>query len=167
MKKKIVYTEHFAKIELTQGYWAEIDFCDVDTVSENSWHVIKTKFGVYAATKEKLPDGRRTSVYMHRKIMKPSAGMEVDHKDHNGLNNRRGNLRVCTRSQNQMNTRILTNNKSGLKGAYWCQTRGRWLSAINLNGKGKFLGYFDTKEEAHEMYVKYAKGRSLEFFCEG
>lgn len=74
----------------------------------------------------------------------------------NALDNRRANLRLATKSQNQMNRRIQRNNTSGFKGVHLFKRTGKFRAYIMVQGKEKHLGYFATAEEAHVAYVKAA-----------
>ena len=78
----------------------------------------------------------------------------VDHRDLNRANDRWGNLREATHSQQHANTRGQM--PPGLKGAHWNRFRGHWQSYIKVNGKSLFLGRFETPEEAHRAYVAAA-----------
>lgn len=80
------------------GKFAMVDDEDYDFLIKYKWHVTTSPHNIYASHSSK---GKRIS--MHRLLMNPPSGMQVDHKDHNGLNNQKSNLRVCTKSQNQMN----------------------------------------------------------------
>ena len=85
-------------IALTQGFVALVDDEDFDRVSAFKWSATKTKTNVYAVRKVQTPLGRTTSQLLHRFIMEvTNPRVQVDHKDHNGLNNQRDNLRpgVC------------------------------------------------------------------------
>lgn len=90
-------------------------------------------------------------VYVHGSIPE---GMEVDHIDVDPSNNALANLRLATSSQQKMNKRVQSNNRSGLKGAYYhaCRKGKKWRSQIKTDQGLKFLGYFDTAEEAHAAY---------------
>lgn len=93
-------------------------------------------------------------VYMHGGIPE---GMEVDHIDCDPSNNRISNLRLATSSQQKMNKRVQSNNRSGLKGAFYhaCRKGKKWRSQIKTAEKKLvFLGYFDTALEAHEAYAQ-------------
>ena len=101
-----------AFVELTQGYEAKIDIDDVLIISKHSWCAV-------------VVDGKRiyawssSAGYMHRSIMSPPEGMDVDHEDHNGLNNQRSNLRVGTRGQNMENRRGANKNSAtGIRGVH-------------------------------------------------
>lgn len=100
-------------------------------------------------------------VYVHGSI---PDGMEVDHIDCNPSNNRIDNLRLATSSQQKMNKRVQSNNRSGLKGAYYHDAHKgkKWRSQIKVDGRYRFLGYYHTPEEAHAAYAEAAK----EFFGE-
>ena len=83
----------------------------------------------------------------------------VDHKDLDGLNNRWTNLRPATKSQNGANTRIPQTNSTGFKGVS-TSYHGRFRATIRVDGRQKWLGYYDTPEEAHEAYCVAAVARS-------
>jgi hypothetical protein len=73
-------------------------------------------------------------------------GMDIDHIDRNRSNNRIENLRVVTRSQNIEN--------KNTRGCYYQKERNKWSASIKVNGKRKFLGRYDTEQEAHQVYVE-------------
>lgn len=99
--------------------------------------------------------GRR--ILMHRLIMNAPQGMVVDHINHNGLDNRRHNLRVVTPTENLGNRRRNKNNTSGYKGIYYEPLRGKWRATIRHNSKIYRLGRFDTATEAARAYDEKAK----------
>ncbi len=82
---------------------------------------------------------------MHRVILDCPSNLEVDHKNHNGLDNRRSNIRVVTRSQNQHNKTI---NSKKVTGVYFDEKTGKWRASIGLNGKRFHIGYFTLKKDA-------------------
>jgi hypothetical protein len=93
---------------------------------------------------------------MHRLIMNAPIGYDVDHINHNGLDNRRCNLRVCTRTQNQANSKP-RKKSSKYKGVSWSNSENKWRAFIRINGKGKTIGRFDSELDAAEAYNNEAK----------
>jgi hypothetical protein len=78
----------------------------------------------------------------------------VDHRDGDGLNNRRSsNLRIATRGQNAANAKLRADNTSGFKGVTLHRVSGKWQAYINANGRRHSLGYFETPEEAGAAYA--------------
>lgn len=83
---------------------------------------------------------------MHRLILKPKQGQEVDHIDHNGLNNTRANLRVVTHSENQKNR-----NRPNPNGFKWIARLGnKWMARAPIGQKRVYAGLYPTKEDAHK-----------------
>lgn len=148
-----------AHLTLTRGYVAMIDACDAQDVGRYAWAARVTPWGVYAARFSARPE--RALVWLHRHLLCAPKGLLVDHKDGDGLNNRRSNLRLATYGQNAMNSRPRKGSKSGLKGAYWWD--GRWFSAIQVGGVKRHLGFFRSAEEAHAAYCRAAKELHGEF----
>jgi hypothetical protein len=93
--------------------------------------------------------------YMHRLIM-GAEELEVDHRDHDGLNNRRTNLRLSTHAQNCWNRRLPCTSTTKLKGVRWNATTQRYRASITANGKTRHLGSFNSDYEAGEAYDKAA-----------
>jgi hypothetical protein len=85
------------------------------------------------------------------------------HIDRDKTNNNLLNLRFCSHSENQRNHEIQRNNTSGYKGVSWSNKAKKWLSQIQINRKGTFLRYFNTKEEAYEAYKKASQEYHGEF----
>jgi hypothetical protein len=137
-------------ILLTNGDVALIDDQDYDRVAEFKWFKWSPYKGIwYACRTEK---GReRKLILMHRfiiNVLDPSR--MIDHRDGNGLNNTRSNLRECSHLENMRNRKMHSNNKSGYRGVWRFK---RWFRAgIQLNGKRISLGYFDDAIEAAKAY---------------
>ena len=91
------------------------------------------------------------AVYMHRMIV--GGEKEIDHINRNKRDNRRLNLRFCTRSQNNANKR----KESGFVGIRWEQDRRKWLARIGYNGRTINLGRYEDEREAALAYDKAAK----------
>ena len=103
---------------------------------------------------------RNTMQYMHRVIMNVKEGEEVDHKKtgiKNISDNRKKNLRICTKSQNQYNQGLAKNNTSGFKGVSYMKNKNKWRAEISINNKNKYLGLFATAKEAAKAYKEAAK----------
>ena len=145
------------EIPLTQGQVALIDDENYKLVSQYKWHAHwnKDTKSYYAATNVKK-EGGRTLLLMHRLIMNAQKGEQVDHINHDTIDNRKENLRLCTNSQNQHNKGKRIDNTSGLKGVSRYKPSGKWQARIQLNGKQIHLGRFLTPEEAYEAYCKAA-----------
>lgn len=107
----------------------------------------------YVATRR---SGQRSErVYLlHRIIMNCPDHLVVDHINHDKKDNRRENLRICTRSQNNKNIKKanLPNASSQFKGVRWHKGDEKWNARIQVNGEGIWLGNFDTEIAAAEMY---------------
>jgi hypothetical protein len=100
-------------------------------------------------------------IYLHRMLIDAPRGKLVDHVNGDTLDNRKENLRVCTKSENSRNQKGRA--VSGLKGAYFHKKNQKWHSSIRVGTKTINLGYFDTAEEAHRAYCKAAKEHYGEF----
>lgn len=145
------------RIKLTQGKFALISDADFSKVSRHKWHAEKGSSGVYyAATDIRLADGKRKTLRMHKLVLEVPTGFEVDHKDGDGLNNQRSNLRQATRAQNMHNTKAKGPIHKGI--TFQKRLNGRpWQARIAHEGKQVHLGYFPTAEEAASVYDKAAR----------
>lgn len=101
---------------------------------------------------------------MHREIINPPTGMMVDYIDHDGLNNQKSNLRLCTKSQNMRNRRgAQKNSASGIRGVVLQKRTGRWLANIQFDGKLIFLGVYTSIADAASAYAAANKKYFGEF----
>jgi hypothetical protein len=94
---------------------------------------------------------RSGTVLMHRSIMGEPDG-DVDHRNRNKLDNRRRNLRLATRSQNMHNRGVQSNSRSGIKGVCWDPKRKKWRATIQVDGRYRQIGRFETREAASMAY---------------
>jgi hypothetical protein len=96
--------------------------------------------------------GRKKKYLLHRVIYFVYYGIDpkdiVDHRDGDTINNRPDNLRIVSSTVNQRNQKMQSNNTSGFTGVYWNTSRNKWIAQISINGKMKYLGSFDSIEEA-------------------
>jgi hypothetical protein len=112
----------------------------------------KRKWYVWANGKDS--DGKPITIHLHRYIMNPPEGLQVDHFDGDSLNNTRQNLRIVTQSQNQQNRQSARrDSKTGIRGVSF--SNGRWIAYAQVNGKRKHLGSFNTAKEAEDCVVKF------------
>ena len=140
------------KIPLTQGKFAVVNDKDFTELSKFRWVAQKARRTWYAWRRA---EGLKC-IKMHRQIMNPPDDMEIDHKDGDGLNNTRTNLRICTRTQNSMNRPPFSNNTSGFKGVMWNKRAKKWKAQIHISGRSTFLGYYSCIIEAAKAYNKAA-----------
>lgn len=159
--REILFEGNIARVPLTRGYEAIIDAEDVPLIQGRSWCAVKGLSGIIYA---KSSVGRHGALYMHRVIAGSPISKITDHKDGNGLNNRRSNLRVCGYSQNAANKKARASSSSGLKGVCWDKNSGKWQATIRVNGRETYLGQYATKEEAHAVYVVAGNAAYGEFF---
>jgi len=143
-------------ISLTRGKEAIVDDEDYDELNKYKWCTDCTN-GIWYAVRAKGKYPRRKQIKMHREIMNAPSDKCVDHINHDGLDNRRNNLRVCTHSENLRNCRMHKNNKSGLIGVSWDKINKKWVAHISKNNKEIHIGNFDNKEDAGIAVDKKAK----------
>lgn len=104
------------------------------------------------------------TVYLHRLIMNPPRGKEVDHINGNRYDNRRSNLRLCTRSQNNANWKGKHRpGSSKYRGVCWRKDTKKWKAEVQLNGKTTNIGCFDSEVEAAKAYDSVAQRLFGEF----
>lgn len=152
------------KIPLTQGKFAIVDAEDYERLNQHKWYAYKTKHTFYARRNERCGVNKQRTVIMHVDIMKPKLGFEIDHKTHDGLDNRKCNLRAVTKSQNQMNRRIVTSTSSAYKGVHWAKRDKVWIAQIRINKTTVRVGSYKDEIEAavaydnaaHEHFGEYA-----------
>lgn len=92
-------------IPLNPKMFAVVDRSDFDTLMKFKWHARKQRGGFVYAVRKMLVGGKERRVKMHNDIAIPPEGFVVDHRDHDTMNNRRSNLRVCTSGENSRNGR--------------------------------------------------------------
>lgn len=139
-------------VPIATGEQALVDEEDYDHVSRYNWVM------VHGAATTWIGAGK---INMHNMIMKTRT--MIDHVNRNRLDNRKGNLRRATTSQNNANSKIRRNNKAGFKGVNLHKQSGLWRARITVERKEISLGYFETAAEAAHAYDNGARNFFGEF----
>lgn len=132
---------------------------DLDTVVQHRW-VAMTVDGITYATTRVVGD-RETAVLMHRLILGAGLGEMVDHASGNGLDNRRGNLRLANPSTNAFNS-VRKRSISPFRGVFQTKNSG-WRASICVGGKTRIIGLYETAVEAAKSYDREARMAHGEF----
>ncbi len=153
----------FRRIPLTRGKFAIVDPEDYPWLALFRWHA-HTGSATFYAVRHK-PGSRKKLIWMHREVLGVPHWLCVDHINHNGLDNRKANLRPATKSQNSRNKRLgRKNTSSKYRGVHWHRRFGKWQAAIRINRKPIHLGYFKNETEAAKAYDAAAKKYDEQFF---
>ncbi len=132
-----------------------VDDEDFEFVNRYKWSIFK--HGKYNSRMYAVNCSERT-IRMHRFIIGDACiGMDIDHINCNGLDNRKANLRICSRFQNNGNRRKQTSTSSRYKGVWWHKQCEKWGANIGLNNKMIYIGIFNTEIEAAIAYNNKAK----------
>jgi flagellar basal body P-ring protein FlgI len=153
------------RIKLTQGKYTTVDNEDFERINQFKWYAHYRNGNWYAIRNTKRINSKQTLIRMHRFIMNCPKKLEIDHISHNTLDNQKVNLRICTRSQNNMNRKIQQKREtsSKYKGVSWHKSNKKWEAQIKLNGKNIYLGIYKIEVEAARAYDKKAKELFGEF----
>lgn len=163
IEKSVHLEDETTKIPLTQGLWAIIYTIHFHLVCNYTWSATKGN-NTYYATTNITEEGIHTSLHMHRLIMDAPEGSLIDHEDQDGLNNRKDNLRFCTKQENARNSKLFSNSTSGVKGVTWQKNRKYWEAHIAIDQKKIHLGSFSTIEDATKARKEAEAKIDPEFF---
>lgn len=152
------------RIPLTQGLFAIVDDEDFEWLNQWKWSAFKSRYSYYAQ-RNQGPRKKQKTILMHRQILNAQKGQITDHKEHNGLDNRKENIRICTPRQNSQNSRKMKKGSSIYKGVIFHIHKKKWMAQIYHKGINKYLGYFDSEIKAAKVYNKMAKELFGKFAC--
>lgn len=144
------------------GYDVLLDTELAEDIDPLIWHVKLSNGGVPYFQVESTVDGDKQTAWLHRVAAVCPKDKEVDHISGDTLDNRRSNLRVCTRAQNAKNRCVSRTSRSGIKGVM-LKPNGRWRASIQANGVKHNLGTFETAKQAAEAYDRAANKLHGEF----
>lgn len=142
-------------IALSQGQFAIVDACDYEWLNQWKWYRISTGYAARVHYLGTINGKKREEmIRMHRLIMSAPKGVDTDHINGNRLDNRRHNLRLCNRSENQKNSKKRENTTSKYKGVSFNQPAGKWQVHIrdDESGRQRHLGLFSNELEAALAY---------------
>jgi len=144
------------EIILTQGKVALVDDEDFEELNKHKWCALKAPKTFYAIRRDN--DVKKSTIYMHRQILKlTDRNIQGEHRDNNGLNNQRSNLRACTNLENQRNKTCKVNGTSMYKGVHWHKRNRKWEVRISVNKKRIRGGSFKDEVLAAKKYDEMAK----------
>ena len=152
----VIPPEGASIIPLTKGKYALVDEEDYERVNQYNWFV---HINQYASTRLESKQ-----ILLHRFIMDAKKGEFVDHINFNGLDNRKINLRICSKAENQTHQRPSKNKfKTAFKGVYWIKSKNKWRVEVSKMGIRYYMGYYYDEIEAARAYDKKAKELFSEF----
>jgi len=152
-------------ITLTRGYVAIVDDEDFEELSQYKWCANPlSQNRCYAQRSGRRVNGKQQKhVLMHRQILDAKKGQMVDHINHNGLDNRRENIRIATNRQNQWNQHKHRDSKSKYRGICWHKDYRKWMARISGPEGRITIGFFDSEDDAALAYDSRAKAIYGEF----
>ena len=154
----IVFLKDYAEILIDSPKYGlfkiKIDLDDVQKIKDYNWQIRKSSSFFYVQAKVK--NNIKTTMSLHRLIMDCPKELVVDHINHDTLDNRKCNLRICTTGENNQNLKINKNNKTGFRGLSYDNKYNKYLAQISAYKK-HFKKRFDNIEEAKEWLITKRK----------
>ncbi len=150
-------------IHLTKGYRTLVDDEDYERFNQFHWEAVERDNTVYAVRKVSI-EGRTKTLFLHREILgltEPS--ILTDHRDQDGLDNRKQNLRACNINENNRNQKARKGCSSKYKGVHAVNKKRKWKAEIYIEGKKYNLGVHDNELDAARAYNEKAKELFGEF----
>lgn len=144
------------EIPLSRGKVALVSDIDYERVSQYKWCADGNGYVVRMESYYVEGKRRRRKVLLHRFILQAPQHLQVDHINHDILDNRRANIRLVTHQQNRANSRPKHNSSSRFKGVHWHKRDKKWCVTIRVDGIKHYLGTFDCEIEAARAYDEHA-----------
>lgn len=146
-------------LKLTQGQTTILDLEDYEKIKNYNWYASYDKKGRTFYCRVNVMKNKKWYCYiLHRIILQiTNSRTQIDHKNHNTLDNRKENLRICMNGENNRNVRKQRRNTSGYKGVSFHVRRNKWQVSICVNNKLLYLGLFSDPKEGAKIYDKAAK----------
>jgi len=162
--RRLRYGYPFRRIRLTQGKYSIVDPEDYDRLAKHKWWTSRQGRSYYATRCASIGNGRKKCIWMHRVIMNARDGQFIDHINHNGLDNRKANLRFASHAQNSWNKRKQRGKHSSkFKGVSWFNHAKKWQVRIQANGMKIFVGSYKKEINAAKAYDAAARKFHKEF----
>lgn len=139
------------EIKLSNGLVPFVDEISLLLIERYKWFPLRSSRTTYAQANGPTVNGKQPTIRMHRLILGAKPSNFVDHRNGDGLDNRRENLRLATRDQNNQNARCRRDNTTGYKGVT-LTPQNRYRSDIHAGGRRALLGHYATAEEAAHAY---------------
>lgn len=149
--KRTIEISIFDKAGILLGI-TKIDRADYEKIRKHNWYWGKRSGGERGYVRSGI-----NHIGLHQLLMGKKKGLEIDHINGDKLDNRRQNLRHITHSENIINSKIQSNNKSGYKGVYWSNYANKWIANIKKDGIQRCLGWFINKGDAVKARKKAEK----------
>jgi len=142
------------RIKLTKRFYTLVDNEDFERATKHKWVVSSGRSNTRYAQGSNKIDGVKKTTYLHRFLLDAPKGMQVDHINGNGLDNRKSNLRLCTQTENQRNS---YKHRQGTPVGVCRTTTGYYKAQVTVKGKLVYIGIRKTQEEAIKLREEFIK----------